>query len=89
MRLPSFDSSLLIIGLLLSLWGAAWAASAVIIDERTADQLAATKWGANAEVRQALLDQSRAARNGLALVAFGSLIQIVGVALQATNITRR
>ena len=51
----------------MSLGGAAWTASAVVIDEKTADQLASTKWGANAELKQALLDQSRAARNGLSL----------------------
>ena len=83
------DSALLILGLLVSLLGAGWAASAVVIDEKTADQLAATKWDQNAELKQALLDQSRAARDGLILVAFGSVIQIGGVICQGLKGTAR
>ena len=82
-RLPYVDSALLILGLLVSLWGAAWAASAVVIDEKTADQLAGSAIGENLALKQALLDQSRAAQHGLILVAFGSAIQIVGVFLAA------
>jgi hypothetical protein len=72
-------SALLIVGLLVSLIGAAWAAKAVIIDENTAAQLSATKWNGNDALRQALLDQSRAARDGLILIGLGSVIQIAGV----------
>jgi hypothetical protein len=61
------------------------AASAVVIDEKTASQLAATKWDKNAELMRALLDQSHVARNGLILVAIGSAIQILGVILQAAK----
>lgn len=85
LRIPYFDSALLLVGLLLSLIGAGWAASAVVVDEKTASQLAATKWDRNTELMRALLDQSRAARNGLILVAFGSAIQIWGVIWQATK----
>jgi hypothetical protein len=77
------DSLLLIFGLVLSLFGAAWTASAVVIDEKTADQLAGGAIGENLALKQALLDQSRAAQNGLILVAVGSAIQIVGVCWQA------
>ena len=76
------DSGLLIVGLLVSLGGALWTASAVIIDERTAHELASTKWDENAGLEGALLDQSRATRDGLILIAFGSAIQIVGVVWQ-------
>jgi hypothetical protein len=84
-RIPYLDSGLLILGLLVSLLGAGLTASAVVIDEKTAEQLAATAWDKNEALKQALLDQSRAARNGLILVAVGSAIQIVGVILQATD----
>jgi len=84
--LRHLDSALLILGLLLSLGGAWLTASAVVIDEKTADQLAAPKWNENPELKQALLDQSHAARNGLKLVALGSAIQILGVVLQATSV---
>lgn len=63
----------------------AWAASAVVIDEKTANQLAAAKWDTNVELRKTLLDQSSAARNGLILVAIGSCVQIAGVIWQATK----
>jgi hypothetical protein len=79
------DSALLIVGLLVSLIGAGLAAWAVVIDESTADKLAATNWGHNPELKKALLKQSRAARNGLVLVALGSIIQIVGVFVAANK----
>ena len=85
LRILYFDSALLIFGLLLSLLGAWWAASAVVIDEKTASRLAATKWDMNTELMRALLDQSHAARNGLILVAIGSGIQILGVIFQAAK----
>jgi hypothetical protein len=59
--------------------GAGFAASAVILDENTITALASTKWNMNEELKQALLDQSRAARNGLVLVAVGSFLQVIGV----------
>jgi hypothetical protein len=79
------DSVLLILGLVVSLVGAAWAAWAVVIDESTADKLSATMWGQNPELKKSLLKQSRAARNGLVLVAIGSIIQIVGVFVAANK----
>ena len=79
------DSVLLILGLAVSLVGAGVTASSVVIDEKTADQLAAMKWGANSQLKQALLDQSHAARNGLILIAFGSALQMGGVVWQTVK----
>ena len=47
----SCASALLIIGLLVSLGGAAWTAWAVIIDEKTAIQLASPNWDINLELK--------------------------------------
>jgi hypothetical protein len=68
-----------------SLGGAAWTSSAVVIDEKTADQLPATKWDENEELKRTLLDQSRAAKYGLILVFVGSVIQIACVMRQARS----
>jgi len=58
------DSGLLIVGLLLTLLGAWMTSRAVIIDEKTASDLAGTYWGSNERLKKALLDQSRGARLG-------------------------
>jgi hypothetical protein len=68
-------------GLLLTGVGAFVAARAVIISERQATDLATTKWDINAELRNSLLDQSKSARNGLALVVVGTVFQVIGTAL--------
>ena len=79
------DFRLPILGLLVTFAGACWAAQAVIIDEKTARELATPKWDMNEDLRQALLKQSRAARNGLILVGIGSAIQIFDMLLQAAS----
>ncbi|HVA15164.1 MAG TPA: hypothetical protein VNF99_18090 [Stellaceae bacterium] len=76
-------SWLLIIGLIAVLGGAIWAATGVIMSEKTATELASTKWDMNEELRDALRSQSRKARDGLVLVAIGSVLQIAGVVWQA------
>jgi hypothetical protein len=68
-------------GLLLTGAGAFVAARAVIISEKQATDLASTKWGMNVELRNSLLDQSKSARNGLALVVVGTVFQVIGTAL--------
>jgi hypothetical protein len=68
-------------GLLLTGVGAFAAARAVIISEKKATDLASTKWDMNMELRNSLLDQSKSARNGLALVVLGTLFQVIGTAL--------
>jgi hypothetical protein len=45
------DAVLLIVGLLVSLGGAWWTASAVVIDWKTAGQLPATRWDSNPELK--------------------------------------
>ena len=85
-RLPYFpDYGLPILGLLVTFVGACWAARAVIIDDKTARKLATPRLGPNEALRQALLKQSRAARNGLILVGIGSAIQIFDMLLQAAS----
>ena len=81
--------AILVVGLLMTILGAWRTASAVIIDKKTADALAGTYWGSNLALKQALLDQSRAASCGLKLIVFGSALQIVGTVLQAIIAQRR
>jgi hypothetical protein len=69
-------------GLVLVAVGAGWTAKSVIVSEQTATQLASTKWGMNAELRDAVLGQSRDAQSGLILVVVGTFLQIAGVVLQ-------
>jgi hypothetical protein len=68
-------------GLLLTGIGAFVATRAVIISERQATDLASTKWDMNVQLRNSLLDQSKSARNGLALVVVGTVFQVIGTAL--------
>ncbi len=74
--------ALVIGGMLLALVGAAYAANAVILTEIQATALASTKWNLNAELRDALLDQSRAAAWGLRAVALGTAAQVAGTFMQ-------
>ena len=73
---------MVLFGLLVTAIGSGWAASAVIIDKKTATELAATKWDLNEELRRSLIEQSRAARNGLMVVVIGSALQFAGVIWQ-------
>jgi hypothetical protein len=61
------------------------AAHAVIVDAPTASALAGTYWGMNEHLMAALIDQSRAIKDGLYLIAGGSLMQMVAVALQVAR----
>ena len=70
-------------GLILAACGAWRTAGAVIIDEQTADALAATDWGHNEALKRALMDQSHAASWGLWLIVFGSALQFLGTFLSA------
>jgi hypothetical protein len=72
-------------GLILAAWGAWRTADAVIINEQTANLLAATDWGHNDALKRALMDQSRAASSGLKLIVAGSILQIVGVVLSGAK----
>jgi hypothetical protein len=67
--------------LLLTGVGAFIAARAVITSERQATALASAKWDINVGLRNSLLDQSKTARNGLALVVVGTVFQVIGTAL--------
>lgn len=79
-------SVLLVVGgLVVSGLGAWWTSQAVIIDEKTADALSGTVWNQNQALKQALLEQSRAAEDGLYVIAIGSLLQVAGVLLQAAR----
>lgn len=74
---------LIVIGLLVTTVGAAWAAASGIMSKQIATELASTKWDMNEDLRRSLIRQSRDARNGLILVGIGSILQIVGVIMQA------
>jgi hypothetical protein len=78
-------TALVLVGLLLTLVGAMIAARAIIITPSQAieigvSRIAADKMEDNIDLPavQNLLKQSRAAAVGLALVAFGTLLQITG-----------
>lgn len=75
-------SGVIIAGLLLTVVGAGIAAKGVIMNKSVATELASTKWDLNEGLRRSLIQQSRDARNGLILVAIGSLIQIGGICAQ-------
>jgi len=68
-----------IAGLVLTLAGAAMASRGVLISDAQAQSMAATKWGSNQKLKAALLRQSRLAACGLALVAIGTILQIVAI----------
>jgi hypothetical protein len=71
----------IIAGLLFTVGGAVLATRGVIIDKQVASELA-SKWSLSEEVRRSLIRQSRDARDGLILVAVGSVLQIGGIAVQ-------
>ena len=66
-------------GLLLTGVDVGIAAKAVIIPDAVADSLSATYWDYNGPMRNALKDQSRAARNGLLLVVAGTVLQAIAI----------
>jgi hypothetical protein len=71
-------AGLVLLGLILTVVGAAIAASGVILSPEHAKELASTKWGENDELRVALLDQSARAMWGLIVIAIGTGMQLVG-----------
>jgi hypothetical protein len=72
------STALLVFGLILTCVGAGIAAYNVIMTKDHATELASTKWSLNATLRKDLIDQSRSTRNGLLLVAAGTVFQIAG-----------
>jgi len=84
------SAGVVILGLAASGWGAWETAESVVIDEKTATDLASTKWNGNEALKQALMAQSRAAQRGLILIVIGSVLQGVGIVIQvATQNARR
>jgi hypothetical protein len=83
--LRSHASSILLVGLVLTLVGAGLAAYGVILSEDNARALASMKWNFNQELYESLLFQSRCAMWGLIVVAFGTAMQIIGIVLQARS----
>ena len=73
--------ALTLVGLLFTAVGAGITAWAVVLGTKEADELAATKWDRNIELRDALLHQSRSARIGLIIIVVGTLLQIAAVGL--------
>jgi hypothetical protein len=59
--------------------GAFVAARAVIISDEQAKLLSGTYYGGNNALREALLAQSRSARNGLLCVVLGTVLQAVAL----------
>jgi hypothetical protein len=57
------------------------AARAVIISDKQAELLSGTYWDGNNALRDALMKQSRSARNGLMCVGIGTALQVVALAL--------
>ncbi len=66
-------------GLLLVALGALIASRAVIISEAQATLLSGTYYNGNEALRDALLGQSRAARNGLLFISIGTALQIIAL----------
>jgi hypothetical protein len=80
--MTTFEKSMIALnlgGLLLTAIGAGVAAKSVIITREQAETTSGTYWGGNNAFRDALLSQSRAAKNGLLCVVFGSLLQAVSI----------
>jgi hypothetical protein len=72
---------LLLAGLGLTGIGAWIAAGSVIITEKQADRLSATKWNGNQDLKASLLSQSRSAKNGLGLIVGGTALHDAGTLL--------
>jgi len=78
----------LLVGLVLALLGAVVAAKAVIVTPDQALEIGQSRWSADTKeenlklpaVRN-LVEQSAAARNGLLLIALGTLLQIIGTVI--------
>jgi hypothetical protein len=67
-----------VIGNAITLVGAFWTARAVILTEQQANAISSVGWGGtNPRHAAALLNQSKAAKHGLYLVAFGTALQIL------------
>lgn len=70
-----------IFAMVIALLGAWIAAKGVFISPERASELSETYWDENLALRDALLSQSRLARNGLIAVAVGTGFQIAGTIL--------
>ncbi len=74
---------LVLVGLILTAWGAYVAAVAVIINDQIAEAIATTYWRLNEELRTSLIQQSQSARCGLLLIVGGTAVQFVGTVAQS------
>ena len=68
-------------GMTLALIGSVVASWAVFISPKDAERIGGGAWGGNFELPKAMVRQSRFAAAGLALVALGTFLQIVGTVL--------
>jgi hypothetical protein len=73
------ETLLNLFGLALTGTGAFIASRSVIISEEQAKLLSGTYWNGNKALQQALLAQSRAAKNGLLFIVFGTGLQAVAL----------
>ena len=75
------ETALNLAGLLLTAWGAFVAARNVIISREQAELLSGTYFNGNNALRDALIAQSRGARNGLLCVVAGTALQTAALVL--------
>jgi hypothetical protein len=73
------ETLLYLLGLVLTGTGAFIASRAVIISEVQARALSGTYYNSNQVLREALLAQSRAAKNGLLCIVGGTALQVVAL----------
>ena len=71
---------LITIGLIVDIGGALWLyRHAIKLTKKEADDLAATKWNGNEQLKQFFLFHARDVRIGLSMLVLGFLIQIAGI----------
>ncbi len=75
------ETALNLAGLLLTAGGAFVAAHAVIITDKQAELLSGTYFDGNEAMRDALMKQSRSARNGLMCVVAGTVLQAAALVI--------
>jgi hypothetical protein len=78
----------LLVGLGLTTWGAFTASSAVIISREQAKHIAETNWGANQQLEDSLVAQSKQAKKGLQRVMCGTVLQFIGTLLSLSMKSR-
>jgi hypothetical protein len=79
MSIAVIGTTLSLLGLLLTGYGAFVASRAVIISDEQAKILSDAYFGDNNALRDALKAQSRSARNGILRVVFGTALQVIGL----------